>query len=41
MPATDRVLRDMSDWLRNALQTDTILAFDGEARFALSLKLNY
>ena len=38
MPATDKVLRDMSDWIRNMLQTDTILAFDGEARFALALK---
>ena len=37
MPATDKVSRDMSDWIRNMLQTDTILAFDGEARFALSL----
>lgn len=38
MPTTDKVLRDMSDWIRNMLVTDTILAFDGEARFAITVR---
>ncbi|ETP71519.1 hypothetical protein UYO_2546 [Lachnospiraceae bacterium JC7] len=38
MPTTDKVLCDMSDWIRNMLVTDTILAFDGEARFAIKVR---
>ncbi|WP_029319323.1 hypothetical protein [Butyrivibrio sp. AE3004] len=38
MPTTDKALHDMSDWLRNVLGTDTILAFDGEARFAITVR---
>ena len=37
MPATNKNLREISEWLRTVMDTDTLLLFDGEARFALTV----
>ena len=36
IPTTDKTLRDMSDWIRSMIFTDTLFVFDGEARFAIT-----